>query len=111
MRRGARPWRGNKDIHLRHWSPAAGGGFTLEVRGSLKRAITGIRNQQLQVKLACDVLAALEEEFPEATERRKKQRHDSSTKLTPAQAVFLMKESHISYDTGGNECVVASDLF
>ena len=25
MRRGARPWRGNKDIRLRHWLPAAGG--------------------------------------------------------------------------------------
>ena len=92
MRRGARPWRGNKNIRLRHWSPAAGGGFTLEVRGSLKRTITGIRNKQLQVKLACDVLAALEEEFPEAAVRRKKQRQDPSRKLTPAEAATKEKE-------------------
>jgi hypothetical protein len=97
----------NERIREKQWPRATGGGFSLLVKGSLpgKMPTSGRRNEQLKRQLARDLLATLQHKFPEAVVHPDGFIKEPS--LTPLQALFLMKDSHISY----NKCACVCSLW
>ena len=100
------PCGANKRIREKQWPRATGGGFSLLVKGSLpgKMPTSGRRNEQLKRQLARDLLATLQQKFPEAVAHPDRFKEPS---LSPLQALFLMKDSHMSY----NKCACVCSLW